>query len=65
MFARIIICCCTIGLLATGCGGEDDSASTPTEPTSVPLAPLTVLVTNDDGIGAPGLDALVSVLKEM
>ena len=65
MFARTIICCCTIGLLATGCGGEDDSASTPTEPTSVPLAPLTVLVTNDDGIGAPGLDALVSVLKEM
>jgi 5'-nucleotidase len=34
--------------------------------TTVPIVePLTILVTNDDGIGAPGIDALVAALGEL
>jgi 5'-nucleotidase len=49
--ARAIV---TIGLvLATaGCGGDDDSGS----------APLRILVTNDDGYAAEGIDAIVEAL---
>ena len=65
MFARTVITGFVLGVLAGGCGGGGESASTPTVPTTAPPAPLTVLVTNDDGIGAPGIDTLVSVLREM
>jgi 5'-nucleotidase len=34
-------------------------------PTTEPAEPLRILVTNDDGIDAPGLDALVEALREL
>lgn len=45
-----------IGLLTvTGCSDSSDQ----------PSRQLTVLVTNDDGIGAPGIDSLVNTLLEL
>ncbi len=63
-------------LLLTACSSGDeseDAASDPTTTTSStadsgdgdtadPQEPITVLVTNDDGIAAPGIDALVTAL---
>jgi len=37
--------------------------ATTTPSTTTPTEPLTILVTNDDGIGAPGIDALVLALQ--
>jgi 5'-nucleotidase len=65
-----------LGVVLTGCGGDDDddgggddaassSSSTPStaaEESDIP-ADLAVLVTNDDGVGAPGIDALVGGLR--
>ncbi|MEO6318177.1 MAG: 5'/3'-nucleotidase SurE [Acidimicrobiales bacterium] len=56
------------------CGSDDDTAdpsSTTTTPevesttSTAPPEPLVILVTNDDGIGAPGIDALVNILAEL
>lgn len=64
-----------LGLVAGACGGDDDTSdaapdgttttSTPADETTTTAAPepLTILVTNDDGIGAPGIDALVTALS--
>jgi 5'-nucleotidase len=64
-------------LVLAGCGGDDDdggddaaetsSTTSSTEPTQsedsdVP-ADLAVVVTNDDGVGAPGIDAMVEGLR--
>jgi 5'-nucleotidase len=52
------------------CGSDDDDAADPTTTTeatttTVAIEPLTILVTNDDGIGAPGIDLLVNELAQM
>lgn len=49
-------------VLAAACGSDDDAAPSTTV---VTVEPITVLVTNDDGIGAPGIDALVTALQAL
>jgi len=50
-----------------GCGSDDDDGSGAPEGTSTTAAeqPLSILVTNDDGIGAVGIDVLVNRLLEL
>lgn len=59
----------TLALGACGSDGDDAAPTTTAEapPTTTTVAPepLTILVTNDDGIGAPGIDALVNALLEL
>lgn len=68
-----LACLVGFGLLTAACSGDDSaddaSATTtaaPAETTTTAAAePLTILVTNDDGIGAPGIDAVVSALVDV
>ena len=53
--------------LAAGCGGDDDDEATPQSgdretTTTAPAEPIEILVTNDDGVGAEGIDVLVTAL---
>jgi 5'-nucleotidase len=58
-------------LVLAGCGGDgdddsDDASSSSTTRDSTPAEvdrDLAVLVTNDDGVGAPGIDAIVEGLR--
>lgn len=56
-----------VAVLLASCSSDGPSATSTTEQstttTTEALEPLTVLVTNDDGIGAPGIDALVTALS--
>lgn len=60
-----------VAVLLSGCGsggssGEkagDENAPVGESTTTVAARPLRILVTNDDGVGAPGIDALVNGLK--
>ncbi len=59
-------------LLVAACGSDDDggegaaaTTTVSTTTTTIALEPLTILVTNDDGIGAPGIDALVTALQRL
>lgn len=57
-------------LVATACGGGDDAAEVPQSgergaPTTVEGDALHILVTNDDGVDAEGIDVLVSALVEL
>src|SRR5690348_180128 len=45
-------------------GGAASSAAT-TAVSSPTVTPLRVLVTNDDGVGAPGIDTLVQALRKL
>ena len=57
-----------VGLVLAGCSSSDDGAApTTTSPTLTvaPAGPLEILVTNDDGIAAPGIDALVNALGQI
>jgi 5'-nucleotidase len=69
-----VVAAAACALVIAACG-DDDSDSGRTGPTTeapsaasttttapAPTEPLRVLVTNDDGIGAPGIDALVEAL---
>jgi 5'-nucleotidase len=55
---------------AAGCGGDGDDAATPqsgdreTTTTTAP-EPLEILVTNDDGVAAEGIDVLVEALTAL
>jgi 5'-nucleotidase len=66
-----LACLAVVGLLTAACSSDgDDAAATttvgPAETTTTAAAePLTILVTNDDGIGAPGIDEVVNALQEM
>ena len=56
-------------ILAAGCGGDDDdsapqSGERETTTTAAP-EPLQILVTNDDGVGAEGIDVLVEALRAL
>ncbi|MFZ6002718.1 MAG: 5'/3'-nucleotidase SurE [Actinomycetota bacterium] len=72
MRRRSTIALVTIALLTAACSSTDDGGGpVTTEPapaetttTSGPQ-PITILVTNDDGIGAPGIDAVVNALVAM
>ena len=63
----VVLVTVALGLTA-GCSGSG-SPATPTGPASAPQTPatggLTVLVTNDDGVSAPGIDALVTKLRTL
>lgn len=57
-------------IIVAACGSDSDDDAAPTttvEPTTTTagVEPITILVTNDDGIGAPGIDALVIALQEL
>jgi 5'-nucleotidase len=54
----------TVALAAAACSSDDggDTSET-TATTEAAVEPITLLVTNDDGIGAPGIDALVAGLQ--
>jgi 5'-nucleotidase len=51
----------TTSTASDGTEGAGEGGSTPEQ--AAPEDPLTVLVTNDDGVGAPGIDALVEALS--
>jgi len=48
-------------LILTACSGDGSDAASPLDP----VGQLTILVTDDDGIGAPGIDALVTELNQL
>jgi 5'-nucleotidase len=56
-------------VLLASCSSDGRSATSTTDRATTTSTeapePLTVLVTNDDGIGAPGIDALVSALSAL
>lgn len=61
-----------IALAGAACGGDDDATpqsgerdTTTTAEAAVPAEPLAVLVTNDDGVAAEGIDVLVDALTGM
>ena len=56
-FALITLLC---GVVFTGCAKGSDTVATSVTPQT-----LIILVTNDDGIGAPGIDALVQGLVKL
>jgi 5'-nucleotidase len=61
-----VAACAVVGLAACGSDDDDSSAPAPDAPsTTEAVEPLTILVTNDDGIGAVGIDVLVNTLGEM
>lgn len=55
---------------AAGCGSDDDGgspadAAAPASATPTGPAPIDILVTNDDGVAAGGIDAVVRGLREL
>ncbi|MEY3361923.1 MAG: hypothetical protein RL531_1642 [Actinomycetota bacterium] len=55
----------TLAVTLVACGGSDDDAGgEPTQPTAR-IPNLEILVTNDDGYAAPGIDALVERLRDL
>ena len=72
MLRRTIAMTIVAVALLSACGSDDSSSSeetTTTAPaettTTAPVEPLQILVTDDDGIGAPGIDALVNAVSEL
>lgn len=64
MTRRLCTALLAVALVLAACSSDDadDTASTTT---AAPVEPLTILVTNDDGIDAPGIDALVTALQAL
>jgi 5'-nucleotidase len=63
--ARSLVPLVVAALLFGACGGGDDSGASSDEAAPPPEPPpLEVLVTNDEGVDAPGLDALVQALGD-
>jgi 5'-nucleotidase len=58
-------------VLGAGCGDDGDEVATPQSgdreatTTTAPPEPLEILVTNDDGVGAEGIDVLVEALTAL
>src|SRR5688572_11116626 len=72
LLRRTISLAACVGLVLAACGSDDDdydfTATTETEQTTSTTSapePLRILVTNDDGIGAAGIDVLVQALLEL
>jgi 5'-nucleotidase len=66
LLRRTAIAAVSIALLVAACGDDGESADATTTTAGVTTTaapePLTVLVTNDDGIGHPGIDTVVTAL---
>jgi 5'-nucleotidase len=68
---KLLIGMVVVAALATGCGSDKKDAGEPSSTTLAPTTtttvaePLRVLVTNDDGVKAEGIDALVEALREL
>ena len=60
-----IAACGLLGLAACSSDDADPEAAEETTSTTEAVEPLRILVTNDDGIGAPGIDVLVGALLEV
>ncbi len=64
----IVVFVAVIALVGASCSSDDASDTTQPESTQDESAeepePLTVLVTNDDGVGAEGIDVVVNALEE-
>ncbi len=56
------VCLALAAPVLAGCGASSTAATTTTVPAA---APLTIMVTNDDGVGAPGIDAVVQGLRAL
>lgn len=56
-----------LALVLGACSSDDDSGSgsSSTTTTRAPAEPLTILVTNDDGYSAAGIDAVVEALRKL
>jgi 5'-nucleotidase len=54
-----------LGIAGCSDDGGSSAPATTTTPTTVATGPLRVLVTNDDGVAAPGIDALVEALRAL
>jgi 5'-nucleotidase len=52
-------------LLVAACSSGNSATETSAPPTTAAAATLNILVTNDDGVGAPGIDALVQALTAL
>jgi 5'-nucleotidase len=75
---QIVAATLVAAVIAVGCGGNDEpdgipqsgvretttsASTTTTQAQSGSAAPLSIVVTNDDGFGAAGIDALVTALS--
>ena len=69
----VLLLVLVLGLVLAGCSGGDSShdersggegGTSAVEPSTTAGEPLQILVTNDDGVGAPGIDVLVNALRE-
>jgi len=66
MLRRTIVIALTVLLGLAACGSEDGGdEGTDSTTTTAPTELLQILVTNDDGIGAVGIDVLVDKLSEI
>jgi 5'-nucleotidase len=66
--ALMTVAVLALGALAVGCGdsgGEDAGGDAAATSTTTEQRPLRIVVTNDDGIGSPGLDQLVQGLSAL
>lgn len=61
------LCAPALALALAACGGDDDEGGAPQsgdrETTTTVAEPLQILVTNDDGVAAEGIDTLVTALS--
>lgn len=65
---RLLAACAVAVVLLAGCGSSDDAASpttTAAPATTVAQKPLKILVSNDDGYAAEGIDTLVVALQKL
>jgi 5'-nucleotidase len=65
-FVALVALVALLTFVAAACGDDDDAAA-PAATTTTPAEPvrdLEVLVTNDDGYDAPGIDAVVEALRK-
>jgi 5'-nucleotidase len=62
---RVVVIAFTCVALLAGESGAGASRPTVERSAAVPQRPLRILVTNDDGVGAPGIDAVVEKLRTL
>ena len=70
----VLLLVLVLGLVLAGCSGGNGShdersggggGTSAVEPSATAGGPLQILVTNDDGVGAPGIDVLVNALRDL
>ena len=61
-----VVLIAVIALGVAGCGGDDDDSedAAPSTTSTTQPAPIAILVTNDDGYAAPGIDAIVEAFRK-